>query len=505
MCTNSRYIYNRYSRQSVLVRCGKCDACKQEKALARTRRIRSHQRNGFICLFVTLTYTNDYVPYFYLKDYFNPDSYNFPIFRRCTGRYVYNPHNNKLSFKKVDEITCVDLCDCPSELRTNSALRNLKPLNGMKDCYGFIYYADVQNFFKRLRINFERDYDKKAVFDFFCVGEYGGCSYRPHFHILLFIPYSDEEAFRRTIVKSWPYADKRRTAKFIEIARDAASYVSSYVNSHASLSTCLSSPSFRQKHSFSQNLGVVLDCFGLPEILEKIESRDLHYYREQKINGSSVLGSMLIPEYVVNRYFPKFKGLGWLSSSALRSVLIKPSKLFDFYGDYEELIFMRWFTPMHYNDDGVCDQVRQTDAQVTFCHKSCIENPLYKFSRSEVYSIVLRLTNAQLYFMSVTGLNEYDYAIYYEKIWALYHSTLIKDSLLDITNESEWYEFYFNNNDVIHGIVSCPTLDASILVASYNDFKTTIAKTQNLEHCYLLKDKTKFINNYAMSNMGYNV
>ena len=87
--------------------------------------------------------------------------------------------------------------------------------------------------------------------------------------------------------------------------------------------------------------------------------------------------------------------------------------------------------------------------------------------------------------------------------------TKVKDgknqkTVLSVEEENQIIDT-FNNNDVIHGIVPCPTLDSTTLVVSYNDFKTTISKTQNLEHCYLLKDKTKFINNYAMSNMGHNV
>ena len=61
MCTNSRFIWNPYARKKILVKCGKCDACKQEKALARSTRIRNNVTSGTIALFITLTYTNDYL------------------------------------------------------------------------------------------------------------------------------------------------------------------------------------------------------------------------------------------------------------------------------------------------------------------------------------------------------------------------------------------------------------------------------------------------------------
>ena len=68
MCTHCRYVFNRYSRRHVLVKCGKCDACKQEKAIARANRIRNNLTYGKIALFITLTYANDYVPFVYRSD-----------------------------------------------------------------------------------------------------------------------------------------------------------------------------------------------------------------------------------------------------------------------------------------------------------------------------------------------------------------------------------------------------------------------------------------------------
>ena len=65
MCTNLYKIRIRGNRE-MYVKCGKCKACKQEKAIARANRIRADLRDDgtSLPLFVTLTYHNLYIPYF---------------------------------------------------------------------------------------------------------------------------------------------------------------------------------------------------------------------------------------------------------------------------------------------------------------------------------------------------------------------------------------------------------------------------------------------------------
>lgn len=504
MCTQSRWIYNRYSRQSVLVRCGKCDSCKQEKALARTNRIRNHVPDGFICLFVTLTYNNNYVPYISRRELVS-DSNEINIYRNCTGRYVYSSDKG-LRFKQEYGITIIDSTFLPFDYRNDFDSHSLKSLKGLdSDKIGVCYYPDLQNFFKRLRITYERIYKEKPTFDFFSVAEYGGFSYRPHHHILLFIPSAHEKRYRDTVVTCWPYADKRRTAKFIEIARDAASYVSSYVNGSFNLSSALSSSPFRQKHSQSKNLGILLDCFSLPSVLEKIDKRDCHYYKRRFIDGVPELSSLLLPKYILNRYFPQFKGFNWLDTHSLRSILIAPETIWDYFGDYFERFEVEYFNFRYHDESKNIDIYDKINKSCFIERCSNIVNPAYSFSRNEVYMIAIRLMHAQLYFMSVTGLNAYDFADYYIRCWNLYHSTLLQDSLTNVESFSDFEEFYFNSNDFIHGLVHSESLDGIEMLPDYNLFHDNIVKSGNLAHTYFLKDKTKKVVNFSMSSIGYDV
>ena len=69
MCDYAKYVYNKYIRKSLLVECGKCPACLQRKANARAMRIRNHN-DGRLCLFLTCTYDNRFVPYVNVDDLF---------------------------------------------------------------------------------------------------------------------------------------------------------------------------------------------------------------------------------------------------------------------------------------------------------------------------------------------------------------------------------------------------------------------------------------------------
>ena len=116
MCTNKRYITNVHGRK-LLVNCGHCPACLQEKANRRAYKIKCHSAPDNVCLFVGLTYTNDFVPYFKKSEFSNVDIYesdgslpnidagdlcrDVPIYRD----FDYNRVTGKVSCGQIDTIT----------------------------------------------------------------------------------------------------------------------------------------------------------------------------------------------------------------------------------------------------------------------------------------------------------------------------------------------------------------------------------------------------------------
>ena len=57
-----RYIVNAIGQQ-LLVKCGSCPSCLQEKAISRSNKIRNEYNGANVAYFVTLTYRNASIPY----------------------------------------------------------------------------------------------------------------------------------------------------------------------------------------------------------------------------------------------------------------------------------------------------------------------------------------------------------------------------------------------------------------------------------------------------------
>lgn len=492
MCTNCHYIWNPYAHKKVLVPCGKCPACMQEKACARSNRIRNNVTPGTIALFVTLTFTNEFVPYVKRSDLYSND-FEVNVYRNCSGRFIFDRHSKRLRFKKSIGVHPIDRCWIPLSDRLCSPANNIdviKPLKGLKglgsEYIGVSRYKDLQDFFKRLRVILKRHYNYEGEFSYFACSEYGGITYRPHFHILIFIGSSYEEIFRNAILEAWPFADKRRTAKYIEVAKDAASYVSSYVNSSASVLPLLSSDFFKQKHSASKNFGVVLDCFQLPSILQKIESGNLVYYRRQKFDGESSTVAVPIPYYVLNRYFPKFKGFSWLSAYQLRSVLLSPETIGDVFAECEYSFFA-------------------SGKRVTCQRIPKLENPLYHYSPKESWRIYVMLENCYQRFHLETGLSRYDFALYYQRAWCVYNSTILRLSHEDIVMFEDYSDFYSNALDVFYSPDIAPTLSDLDLQLDPNFRVDVVSKSNHFRVLYDKLDKQKKVTNYCMSRCGHYV
>lgn len=470
MCTNCRYIYNRYIRKTILVPCGKCEACQQDKANKRAQRIRNNVQNGTLTLFTTFTYANDYLPYILRSD-LKSDSFDIPVYRNADIRYIFNPHTNKYALKKDAGIRQIHQVFIPLENRTNSEIFPLVGARGLGyDKIGVCLHSDFQKFLKRLRQYFDRVLKHEINFSYFVCSEYGSRFKRPHFHALFFIPAAVEQDFRNALVACWSYADKSRTKDYMEIARDAASYVASYVNSTSLLSQVMQTNDFRQKHSFSLGFGVAADCFSLPAILRKIDSGDLCYYSRKQFDGESSLVALPIPSYVLNRFFPKFKGFSILPTSALSRILRNPQAAFEL------------------SDKGYVNSFA----------------PHYDFNNRECYEIAVRLENAFQRFYDITGLNRFDYEYYYQRAWLVHFNVCNKLLYKDIKTASDLYDFYENIQDIKEGLVNTD-FDITDCQSNPNARSDIVIRTNHLTELYYLKDKSRKVTNYIMTEIGHMV
>lgn len=133
-------------RSRMSLACGKCEACQIRKRKDMAVRLSNEVQCYDECCFLTLTYNKESIP-------------------------VSHPNHQR----QVLELTR------GVQTRGDDGLYTLVP-------------SDVQKFFKRLRRHLEyvpkrktdkRDHVSKPI-RYFCVGEYGSKSHRPHYHLIIF-------------------------------------------------------------------------------------------------------------------------------------------------------------------------------------------------------------------------------------------------------------------------------------------------------------------------------
>lgn len=448
MCLNRQWVKNRYTGQLIYVSCGKCPACQQQKADARAKRIRANYpeiADGTCALMFTLTYANEFIPYVRISDIVaykkhiskycdeTPRHMNLtnstrwsgidvPIYRMCNVRrcrYSGNVWKDKIyqgtdgldndsflvdTFSNDDVTHFFDTYNLPK-------LRNCKH-DWIGDRVGICYYPDVQNFFKRLRMNLKRKYGFQNNFTYYACSEYGGKYSRPHFHVLLFTKKEFYPLFERAINEAWPYDYHVPQRKRIEIARNAAAYVASYVNRSNVVPLLFQGSKNDQKHSYSQGFGLRKKCFTLDALFSSFLKRDFTFITEHVFKSGCSSTVSVVPTYILNRYAVKIKGYTRLDANALYTIYENPKRLnvFARYLDYD------------------CEQL---------------------------YATKTRIKNQQSVFLE-HGLSVADYAAFASQCYSIRSSNSFKLSQETCSNP-----FYYYNNitDYYSGEIDCPTLD----------------------------------------------
>lgn len=270
-CFHPRKVTNRYTHETLFVRCGTCPSCLVHRSNIQCALISNMSSHFKYAYFFTLTYSDEFVPRVsievveregadteidaYMSD---PDPRHLPY---DDSRYViaatYLPRSG--CFRVHDSGRVRDFS------QTEELYQFIHPLSGKeiqdlliasngrydftRKCVVFPSIDECRNeilvlnpydqnlFFKRLRKLIAEKYDEKICY--YLVSEYGGRTYRPHWHGLLFFN-SDEltSSICELVSKSWSYG---RTDCSLSRG-SAAGYVASYINSFVDL------PEFFNRH-----------------------------------------------------------------------------------------------------------------------------------------------------------------------------------------------------------------------------------------------------------------
>lgn len=349
MCIFQRDVYLKHLRRTLLVKCGRCPACLQEKANKRAFRIVSNYDDNnvlFDSLFCSFNYKPEFVPYIKENDlisFLDYSSSELPVYRDYDYIHFYNRHTQQYEdiYKRRDQPLKV----LNNEDFKTSKINRSECLDTFYDYlrkkgdrfksveYGKIgvcLFSDVQNFIKRLRQYLKyRGYDFKI--SFYASTEYGETTTRPHVHLLLQVPRGYYSLVEHACCSCWKYGDCDSNPKSIQFAIKPASYIASYVNCADFVKGILSQAKpFMVKHSYSQGYGVNKSDFSFSEVLQAYERRNLTYLQTFNRDGAVTQSYVLLPKYVISRYFPKFKGFNKLTIDEVRFIVSNPSSIYAF-------------------------------------------------------------------------------------------------------------------------------------------------------------------------------
>lgn len=478
MCTNQKLIFPRYSKRSMYVKCGHCPACLQEKAAKRVKRINDTYSDELVCTMVALTYSRGCAPYVLRSDAYDfvngrLDSLN--IYRDCSIRKVRKPIDRSdyhQVYKRNNVTVLLDSIDFVS----NSSLSHTKDLKHEHGKIGVVYYKDMQHFVARLRLNLKRHYNYEGKIFIYACSEFGVRSQRPHFHLLIFCPKSVETSLRSAIFESWPFSNLARFPRAVERCYKGASYVASYVNQSSDF-PLFYRDYFKPKHSYSKGFGVCNPKYSLSEILSKYERGNLKLSVAKTVKGLPSIVDIPFPKYVINRYFPKFKGYTRCPPSSLLSYL---ERIYD--GSWQTEVFP--YEPLGFSFG------------------------LLYLTADECRTISVMLHNAYKRFIADApdgySLLPIDYLRLHINIWNLYNSSVLR---LHMENVDIPFLEKFDNLDELnnntrlrcvlgfgidtHFDVTCPNDFQSVKYNTYRfeeSFKSNIKHRNVANSIYLLNE-----------------
>lgn len=507
--------YNKYLHTWQYAKCGVCPSCQQEKAFIRTQRIKNAVFNGYTCLFVTLTYRNIFVPYIRKNElYNNPSTIN--VYRDADTRRVRISSDYQMQYRYnrktrvLQKISCYENNIFPDV----SDISKLPKLRGQGDSnkVGVLYFKDAQDFEKRLRINLSRRYKITAPIYTAKVTEYGETYYRPHLHLLVYVPTAHLDECTRAIIEAWPYDSKKHLSRFVEVARNAASYVSAYVNRGSDFPSFLSLHPFRPKHSFSKGFGYQNSNFSLESILASLRRGNLEYPKAVSTSdGSGSLSFVPLPKYALNRYFFRFKGYSRLSHSELRELIACP-QLLRTDKKYLELI-------------GFLDCY---DGRIPFSVASLVGKQEYKIDWSKVNDVIRsielryhRFISEFVYYengLKCLGLPDNIYsrqlfADYYYDVWRTSSSNSYKRQFADIKDVNDLLQVYYNLDELDKFKVHSPDIALMLhrerqrrfISSDPNNFDKVVNTTMYYTKMFNDTLKRKKVTNSCMRAQGLHV
>lgn len=290
-CVSPRHIYNKYLGEYLTVPCGHCPTCRQSKSNRLVSRLESMRSQSSMCLFFTLTYSNDFVPIArFHRFYADVSTYSSLHRKRVSSKVKYN-------FDLFDgRMSALD-----SRILSKGAPSTVDYKGFPSFTFSVVSKRDCQLFIKRFRKLFSYAFPEVA-FKYFIVGEYGSKTMRAHYHGLIFL--SDTVSFCRLqdiLRMSWRFGNYDLQV----VSSSASSYVASYINSLGVLPYFLENTE-AFKPFYLQSVGTCLSSFASPFEEYKESFFNPSFTRLEKSSNGWV--SVPMPKAARIRLYPLCRG-----------------------------------------------------------------------------------------------------------------------------------------------------------------------------------------------------
>lgn len=318
-CLNPQVIRNKYTHEEMIVSCGKCEACLNRKSSISTMKVRLESQSHKYAKFVTLTYSDDYVPRMSLKKCFCIQDMHGNI-HELNHPYVYFENKPRLDGKEHHAV--IDCADLESYKILCEKVEN-------KDL-PYLCKRDLQLFIKRLR-KYLYIKGKTINYDFgkiryYACGEYGPVHFRPHYHLILWT--SDEQT--RKILPQAVRACWKFGRVSTETPRDDVSkYVAKYLNGNSYLPEILKSRQIKPFSLHSSHLGESLFLSAKEEVYE--------LPTEEVVKRSSFINGINTDVYMWRSlktfYFPRCKAYDLRTSQQRLYAYTLETEALQRYGD----------------------------------------------------------------------------------------------------------------------------------------------------------------------------
>ena len=297
-CENPIRVYSKVLGEYVWTRCGKCNSCKKYRASRWIARLETERSFHPFAAFVTLTYSDSYLPRFkflQLDNCFRLESYRNGSYRCILSSEI----------------------DLSAPLEKEYFDKRIASFDGMP----YADFSDIQLYHKRLnKAIHDKITHKWSNFRFWTVSEYGSTCHRPHFHEILFFDDPKIASELQALVdSSWNYKRNAKSSFYSGITdcqiieKSACSYVAQYVNQLFDLPSFYDHCELRPRFICSKRPSIGSGGYN-SEVLQQIFDSEspTTVIPDSQTNGFKVVP--LLP-CIKNRLFPRIAFFKSLSHS----------------------------------------------------------------------------------------------------------------------------------------------------------------------------------------------